>query len=160
VKVSIPWVLMVLAGVLLWQIDGCHREKQGELNQRIKSREVVIAALAKQKAKVDTQYLKAKPIFVAAVAGWDSLKLTLGEKVKINPVVLAGDQVVGACTTLIALCEERNQMATTIMLEQDSTIRDLKKRKPSWLSCVVGGGANILGSRALAAGVFCGPRIK
>jgi hypothetical protein len=157
---KVPWALLVVAGVFLWQLDGCHREKQGELNQRIKARETVIATLAKQKAKVDTQYLQAKPIYLAAVVGWDSLKLTLGEKVKLDPVVLAGDKVVGACTTLIALCEERYQMANSIMLEQDSTIRDLKKRRSSWLACVVGGGANLLGSRALAAGVFCGPRIK
>lgn len=154
---NLPWALLVAAGVFLWQLDGCHREKQGELNQRIKSRETVIAALAKQKAKVDTQYLKAKPVYVAAVQGWDSLKLTLGEKVKIDPVVLAGDKVVGACSTLIALCEERYQMTNTIMLEQDSTIRDLKKRKPSWLGCVAGGGAT---TRGLDLGVFCGPRIK
>lgn len=150
-------MLLVAAAVLVWQLDGCHRERQGELTQRIKSREAVIAALAKQKAKVDTQYLKAKPVYIAAVQGWDSLKLTLGEKVKIDPTVLAGDKVVGACTTLIALCEERYQMANTIMLEQDSVIRDLKKRKPSWLGCVVGGGAT---TRGLDLGVFCGPRIK
>jgi hypothetical protein len=112
------WLVAVgLAALLVWTWQRAER-REGALDQQVKAREAVIAALAKQKAKVDTQYLKAKPVYIAAVQGWDSLKLTLGDKVKIDPVVLAGDKVVGACTTLLALCDERNRLTEQQLAEQ------------------------------------------
>ena len=153
---ALPWALVALVAVLALGQARCAGEREGALQQRVKARETVIAALAKQKARVDTQYLAGKTVYAEAVGSWDSLKLTLGERVKIDPVVIAGDKAIAACGTLIALCEERSRTADSIIAVQTFQIEDLRKHRggtflgiplPSRLTML---GVGVLGGYLLA----------
>lgn len=160
-----PWVLAALFLFLLVRDAGT----QGELKQQIKeakerieSRMLVIAALAKQKARVDTVKAKSKAVYVPVKATWDSLTVVLGDKIRLDPVLLIADSTIKACDRVLHDCE--NQVATrdtllaqqgTVIWAQDSVIHMLERRKNSRLACVVGGGA---ATRGFDAGFFCGVR--
>ena len=138
----IPWLLLL---AVAW-FGGCQYQKNRELGakskelkERIEARETVIAALAKQKARVDTQYVEAKKVYIAAKQGWDSIKVTLGEKVKIDPVVLAGDKAINACGDALRACgatvAARDALLAqkdTVIAQQDSLLDVERKRGPDW----------------------------
>lgn len=128
---------LALAGWFVWQGVLWDQRRIGALNERIHARETVIAALARQKAHVDTVWLKGKTVYADAVQGWDSIKVTLGDKAKIDPVVIAGDKLAQSCTTLVALCEQRNWISDSLIRTYRVQVADLQKR-PGFLTRSVG----------------------
>jgi hypothetical protein len=117
---AIPWV--VLIGLAYFA--GCHYAKDRTAKaaiesqeKRIKAREVVISALAKQKAKVDTEYVAGKTVFVEAAKEWDEIKVTLGEKATI-----AGDKVVNSCKALVLSCDAKVAVRDTMLAQKDTII--------------------------------------
>lgn len=156
---ALPWVIVAVLGLVGVLMYGCQERRAGELDQRVKARETVIASLAAQKAQVDTEYVRGKVVYQDAVTEWDSLKLTLGEKVKLNPLALAGDRVVAGCGTLVASCEARNRLSDSIIAVQVFQIEDLEKVRPSWFrrtfGCAAGAAATTSG---VGLGAACGIR--
>jgi hypothetical protein len=101
--------------------------REAVLKQQIKAREKTIAALAVQKARVDTQYTKAKTVYLPAKATWDDLKLTLRDPIAI---IALADSTIRKCEAVVTSCEAQVATRDTIIWQQDSLIHDLKKKKP------------------------------
>jgi hypothetical protein len=125
VKYLLPIIMAVVFITAMIGLDRMNSRHEGEMNQRIKSRELVIAELAKQKARVDTQYIRGKTVYLEAAKTWDSVKATLPDS---SPVVIAGDKALNACVSLIALCDERNRLAGEQIDSLNQQIKDLTKK--------------------------------
>lgn len=125
------WALPLVAVVLLWAWHTA-AEREGALRQRIQAREAVIASLARQKARVDTAYTRD----TVTLTRWrttytgirDTLRLT--DTVAVKRFVLTADSTIHACSVALETCEHRVAWRDSLLIQKDSLITDLKRRKP------------------------------
>lgn len=98
-RLDLPWVLVVVAALFLWQLDGCRQREIGELRGQN-------AELAKQAARVDTVYrTRVDTLRLTRVRTDSILKTdTLFHRDTVVRIVEAERK---ACDLLVATCEER-----------------------------------------------------
>lgn len=153
-KMPSLWPLAAIAlGLLVLKGYGCERESQGVLKQQIKARETVIAALAKQQARVDTEYVRGKTVYLPTKARWDSVMADTN--VKKTPEILIADSAVKSCSRLVETCERRVAIRDSIMKEKDTLISYIKKRRPSRFGCAA---PFVFAIRGFDLGAACGFR--
>ena len=110
---NLPWAILVAAGLLLWQVDGCRQREIGELRGEN-------AVLKVQQARVDTVYrdrvdtLKVTRIRTDSILRTD----TLFHRDTVIKIVEAERK---ACDLLVATCEERVAL-------RDLRIKNLEKQ--------------------------------
>lgn len=146
------YVAAVLGAVAFWQFNSCAQFNRGALEQKIKAREQVIAVLAKQKARVDTVKAQATAVYVPQKSRWDSVKVTLKNPVAI---VAEADITIKKCEAVISSCEQQVAIRDGLILQKDSLITDLKKRKPSRFGCSA---PFVATTKGLDLGLACGVR--
>lgn len=135
------WMSVVAFALILyaaWLVYGCEQQRQGELKQRIKAREQVIAALA-QRHKVDTLRLVRTRHITDSIIDTDTVFYR-------DTVVKLLQAERHACDTLIGTCEQEKQQ---LRLQ----IEDLKKRHPSRFGCA---GPLAVTRKGFDLGVSCG----
>lgn len=151
---ALPWLLLV--GVA-W-FGGCQYQKnrdlaaqQEALTERVKARETVIAALATQKAKVDTVFNKASVRSHTKATAYQRLRDSLSAIGHIPPrspiadIVRTADTAIAACTDALRVCGQAIAYRDSMIAQQDSMIWakdsllliERKRRRPDWRSKLV-----------------------
>lgn len=135
-----PTAALIVLVFLGWRWYGWEQRKQGELKQRIKARETVIAELAKQH-RTDTLRL------VTTRHTTDSI-LTTDTLIRTEVVTKIIERERTACDALVSTCEQEKQTLR-------DQIKDLEKRRPSRFGCAAPLTAS---TKGLGLGVSCGIR--
>lgn len=133
-------ILFAAVLVMVW-LYGRSQRSQGELKERVKARETVIAAIAKQH-KTDTL------VFTRWKTKYDSLTDTLQitDTVWVKQFIATADSTITTCSNALASCE-------ALQREKDALIRDLKKRRGSRFGCA---GPLTVTSKGFDLGASCG----
>lgn len=102
------------------------------LQQQIKAREQVITALVVKSAKADSFYavdtIKLVRWKTNYVVSRDTLRLT--DTVQVKAFIATADSTIKQCTQVVESCEHRVAFRDSIIVQKDSLIHDLKKKKP------------------------------
>ena len=173
---KLPSVWPVVAGalgLLLWWAVRVYWQNDGALRERIKARETVIAALAKQRARVDTSYA----VDTAALAAWRRKYADLRAKIattrppeisnplvvapadtsKISRLIVVADSTIAACSVALETCERRVAVRDSIIAATNDLLALERKRRPGWFGCVVG---PTVDTKGFGVGGSCGIRLK
>jgi len=144
--------LAVALAVFAWRhhesdlrAEGALQERLAGLTRSVAARESVIAALAQQKARVDTVRVKSAASAFNSADRYqklrDSLRAMTDTMPTIKPVLIAADSAVGVCSRALRDCGNairlRDVMLAhkdTLLWAKDSIIRVKDKQRPSWLT--------------------------
>ena len=156
-------IVAVLVLLAIWYYG--HTQRMiGEANQRIKAREHVIAVLAGRVPEVDTVAGKAQTVYLAAKVNYkairDSIMKELAQKVdttkpeNVPPVIRSCDASLEAADSALMACARKSAVRDTIIWQQDSLIREIRKQHRSpFLGCRLG---VTVTPKGFGPGVTCG----
>lgn len=157
-------ILFAVVLVMAW-LYGRSQRSQGELTQRLKARETVIAALAKRQARVDTVAGKAAVVYLDAKVNYKAIRDSLLKEMagtfnndttnsnNLPPIIRACDAALTAADSALSACAVRVAVRDTIIWQKDSLIRDLKKRRSSRFGCA---GPFTVTTKGFDLGASCG----
>lgn len=148
-----PLGLIPVFWLLLWLWSGA-AGREAVLKQQIRARDKTIAALAIQKAKVDTVHAQAVAVYLPAKTHWDSVKVVLKDPVAI---VAVADTTIKKCEAVVLSCAGQVAIRDTIIWQKDSLLADVKARQPGWLRRNFGCAIGLAGTpKGFGPGAACG----
>jgi hypothetical protein len=124
------WLVAVgLAALLVWTWQRAER-RVGALDQQVRAREQVIAALASRAKSTDTLFVRDTVNLTRIRWRTDSiLRADTVERVRVDTVRLWLALERAACDAAITSCVTLNAQKDSIIAQMDTVVRDLKKQR-------------------------------
>jgi hypothetical protein len=135
------WLVAVgLAALLLWTWQRAER-RVGALDQQVRARETVIAALAVQKARVDTVRMKSRAAAFDSAAAYQKLRDSLlamlpapvdsvpTEGTVVPTLIRAADAAIASCHRALSDCGNAISVRDSTIAQLDTLVRDLRRQR-------------------------------
>jgi len=152
------WALLVGAVLLVFlslRIFGCQRERQGEIQARLKQARIEFSALQRRMRAVDTVYVRDTVRFTKLRTRYDTLLVDrrITDTMWVRRLIQVGDSTIDACSDALGSCGAQVAVRDSMLFNLRTQVKTLEKRKAKRWGCA---GPGVVTRKGVELGIGCG----